>query len=173
MSTPSTEFNPSTFVPTLPESTHFEFVHPDLKRVDPFLSTLKDLQGRNPPQGVSEWLDSQVAETQKEISQAQKVADQKNGRELAKRAVHKFRKWDPVRFGVTDECKRDFYDGSERVDSLLTPVVLEPSFETAIMEQALAAGVDGTEVLANLHVGVNSLKRFGQWVAVSQPTLSS
>lgn len=165
-STSTTEFNPSTFVPTLPQSTHFEFVRPDLKNVDPFLSTLKELQGRTPPAGVAEWLDSQMIEAQ---TQAEKVADKKNGRELAKRLVHKFRKWGPVRFGVADLCKRDFYDGSERLDTLLSPVVLQPDFETAVMEQALAAGVDGNEVLSNIHVGLSSLKRFDKWIAVAQP----
>jgi hypothetical protein len=164
--TPPVEFDPSTFVPTMATSSHFEFVRPDLKKVDPFVSTVKELQTRNPPQAVDEWLQSQVTEAQKEVEMAEKVADEKNGRELAKRVVHKFQKWGRVRFGVTPNCQRDFYDGSEVVASTSnSTLALEPRFETAVMEQALAAGVDGSLVLANLHAGVSSLKRFSKWMA--------
>ena len=167
------EFDPSTFVPTRATSSHFEFVRPDLKKVDPFLSTVKELQTRNPPEAVATWLESQVAEAQKEAELAEKVADEKNGRELAKRVVHKFLKWGPVRFGKADNCKRDFYDGSQKVASSSdATLALEPGFENAMMEQALAAGVDGTEVLSNLHVGVSSLKRFAKWMALAKPTSS-
>jgi len=166
------DVDPSQYVSNLPVSSHLEFERP--QGLSPFKSRidlLNSLLSENPPQEVVVWLDAQVDLVGTKIAAAQQQCHERNARLLAERVIHKFQKWGPVRFGATERCQADFYDGSARIDGPDNAITLDPSFEAQVRELAETSGLDATQILTNLHIGRTCAARFQEFIHVTIPDL--
>ena len=169
-STQSIDVDPSTYVSNLPVSCHLAFERPHgLTTITNRMDILRALKSENPPTEVVTWLDSKLDVLQAEIDAAHKAVHERNARLLAERVIHKFQKWGPVRFGATDRCKSDFYDGSVRIDGPDNEITFDPAFEVQVRELAGVAGLDADNVLKNLHIGRACAQRFIEFIHVPAP----
>lgn len=158
--------DPDTYVPTMPVSDHLEFVSPTFNgAIICQIESLKSLLSENPPTEVATWLTAKLDSLQQTVQQAKDDAHRINARLLAERVVHKFKKWGPVRFGRTPRCQRCFYTGQTAIDSQDNPLTFDKVFEDQLRE---LAGADADQILANLHIGPTSAKRFCNFIHVKE-----
>ncbi len=165
------EFNPATFQPTLPESSHLEFMVEDTQPLETRFEHLYNLYQEyyldsSMPDSICSWVEHQLEITQTQINQLKQIEHQNNAYLLAERVVHKFKKWGPVRFGVNPNCQRDFYDGTLPVNSNDNLVHFEPIFRHEVNQVAFQSGLSGEYILSHLHIGLESLHRFQDFMAV-------
>jgi len=166
----SVDVDPSTYVSNLPVSSHLEFERPQgLTAIHNRVKMLNSFKSENPPIEVVTWLDAQLETCEAQVEAAHKAAHERNARLLAERVIHKFQKWGPVRFGVTDRCKSDFYDGSARIDGPDNAIMFDPAFESQVRELAGVAGLDADHILKNLHIGSACAQRFVDFIHVPAP----
>jgi hypothetical protein len=162
------EQNPYFFRPTHGfTSHHLTFLRPDVSKSQRVIATVTAILALNPPEETKAWVESEIKKA--EESKSQVVAETKvtNARLLAERVVHKFRKWGPVRFGLTPSCRRDFYNGTSPVDTLDNPLKFDPIFESELRKQTVAAGLDADLLMPHIHLGVVSLARFKEFMTLT------
>ncbi len=168
--------NPSTYRPNMDVSPHLEFVKANVDSVEMKLQHLMELQrdyemDPQMPDAVFNWLEVQQQRECEKIDHLMKREHETNAYLLAERVIHKFVKWGPVRFGLTPLCQNDFYDGSRAINSLDNPVRFEPVFRNFVMKLARKAGLNGDQILRNLHIGLHSAQRFSEFIDVDIPVI--
>ena len=158
------EFDPTTFVPSLPQSDHLDFVVPTVdSSVSRVMNACVILQGENPSEAVAQWLTDKLVSLTNTVNEAKDAAHLTNARRLAERVVHKFHKWGPVRFGTTSTCQSCFYTGRPAIDSASNPITYDPIFEAQVRE---VAGSEADTILNSLHIGSQSAERFRDFIKV-------
>ncbi len=162
------EVTPQNFRPVLRASSHLEFVSASsvISALERVLVTLTALLVLSPHPDVQSWVSTQIRDLRNKLVNAKSEAHATNAKRLAERVIHKFQKWGPVRFGSTEVCRNDFYDGSKRVDSVGNPITFDPVFVDYVRQLAKQAGLDAMVVLDNLHVGNASGVRFADFIQV-------
>lgn len=161
------EVDPQTYVTNLHASSHLVFVIPLISfAITNQIKVLNDLLKLEPPTEVATWLSARIIALEQSIESVKKAAHETNAKLLAERIVHKFNKWGPVRFGLTEQCQRCFYTGDKHIDSKDNPITLDPVLEAKIRE---LSGDKANVIINNLHIGAVSAKRFSAFIHVNIP----